>query len=134
MVQPNPKVVALHTGHPPAALQRIQHHADLHISTPEQLPHTLPGAEILYAWDFLTAALTHDWPHVSRLRCMHAASARVDHLRTPVHLNPDITLSNSHGVFDQPIAEYVLGLTLNFTKDLHTSIRLLDRKHWKHRE
>ncbi|KEI43897.1 D-2-hydroxyacid dehydrogenase [Saccharopolyspora rectivirgula] len=134
MVQPNPKVVALHTGHPPAALQRIQHHADLHISTPEQLPHTLPGAEILYAWDFRTDALTNAWPHATHLRWIHAASAGVDHLLTPELVNSDITLTNSRGVFDQPIAEYVLGLILTFAKDLHTSIRLQDRKHWKHRE
>jgi phosphoglycerate dehydrogenase-like enzyme len=32
------------------------------------------------------------------------------------------------------MAEYVLGTVLTFAKDLHTSIRLQDRKRWQHRE
>jgi phosphoglycerate dehydrogenase-like enzyme len=45
-----------------------------------------------------------------------------------------VVLTNSRGVFDRPIAEYVLGLILAFAKDLPGTLDLQRERSWRHRE
>ena len=68
------------------------------------------------------------------LRWVHIASAGVDRLLFPELAASDVVVTNSRRIFDEPIAEYVLGLVLCFAKDLHTTLRLQGRRRWQHRE
>jgi phosphoglycerate dehydrogenase-like enzyme len=43
-------------------------------------------------------------------------------------------VTNAHGVFDRPIAEYVLGAVIAYAKDSCNSLDLQRRHHWQHRE
>src|SRR5690606_15487316 len=61
-------------------------------------------------------------------------SAGVDAVLVPEVTGKDLTVTNSRGVFDDAIAEYVLGVMLVFAKDLHTSLRLQQQRAWRHRE
>ncbi|MGP4016103.1 D-2-hydroxyacid dehydrogenase [Saccharopolyspora sp. 5N708] len=133
MINRTPTVVVLHDGNPPAAMTRIEAHADLRYATADELPTTLPGADVLFVWDFRTGAIADAWPRADALRWMHAASAGVDRLLLPAVRDSEVVVTNSRGVFDQPMAEYVLGTVLAFAKDLHTTLRLQDRKQWQHR-
>jgi phosphoglycerate dehydrogenase-like enzyme len=45
-----------------------------------------------------------------------------------------VTITNSRGVFDTPMAEYVLGLVLAMAKDLPGTITAQARREWRHRE
>jgi phosphoglycerate dehydrogenase-like enzyme len=46
----------------------------------------------------------------------------------------DVVVTNAHGVFDRPIAEYVLGAVIAHAKDSRTSFDLQRRREWRHRE
>jgi len=58
----------------------------------------------------------------------------VDAVLFPDMVESRVTLTNSRGVFDRSIAEYVLGLMLVFAKDLHQTLGLQQQKMWVHRE
>ncbi|GAA0530113.1 2-hydroxyacid dehydrogenase [Saccharopolyspora subtropica] len=134
MINRTPTVVALHGGTAPEPVTRIGDHANLRLATAEELPTALPGAEVLFVWDFRTDAIAAAWPHADALRWIHTASAGVDRLLFPALVDSPVVLTNSRGVFDRPMAEYVLGIVLAFAKDLHTTLRLQDRRQWRHRE
>lgn len=129
-----PTIVVLHSGSPPPAMAEIERVASVRYATEDQLADALPGADVLFVWDFRSEAVAAAWPHADALRWIHAASAGVDRLLFPDLVTSGVVLTNSRGIFDRPMAEYVLGTILSFAKDLHTSTRLQDRKQWQHRE
>ncbi|MEU6262581.1 D-2-hydroxyacid dehydrogenase [Saccharopolyspora shandongensis] len=133
MIHRTPTVVVLHGGTPPAEMARIQDHAELRYADADQLADALPGADVLFVWDFRSDAIADAWPRADALSWMHAASAGVDRLLFPALQDSEVLLTNSRGVFDRPMAEYVLTTVLAFAKDLHTTLRLQDRKQWQHR-
>jgi phosphoglycerate dehydrogenase-like enzyme len=49
-------------------------------------------------------------------------------------VNGDIVVSNSRGVCERPIAEWILGVLLMFTKDLRRTLELQQERRWQHRE
>lgn len=134
MTPPSPTVVVLHNGPHPPAMDEIEQLAEVRYATEGELADALPGADVLFVWHFLTEAVADAWPAADTLRWVHVASAGVDKLLFTDLLDSEVVLTNSRGVFDRPMAEYVLGAVLSFAKDLHTSVRLQDRKDWQHRE
>jgi phosphoglycerate dehydrogenase-like enzyme len=98
------------------------------------LAEALPGAEVLLVWDFLSDAVRDAWSSADSLRWVHTASAGVDRLTFPGLLESDVILTNSRGVFDRPMAEYVLGLVLAMAKDLPGTLAAQSRREWHHRE
>jgi len=131
----DPRVVVLHsTDRPPRLDERIAGRASLSYATADQLPARLPGADVLLTWDFTSDALRHSWAHADALRWVHTASAGVDRLIFDDSVASDVTITNSRGVFDTPMAEYVLGLVLAYAKDLPTTLGLQARRQWRHRE
>lgn len=108
--------------------------AAVRYATAAELPSALPGADVLLVWDFTSDAVRPAWPAADMLRWVHTASAGVDRVAFPELLVSDVVLTNSRGIFDVPIAEYVLGCVLAFAKDLPRTVRLQDRRAWRHRE
>jgi phosphoglycerate dehydrogenase-like enzyme len=53
---------------------------------------------------------------------------------TPALRASEVVVTNSRGVFDAPIAEYVLALLLAHAKDLATTVRDTDAHRWHYRE
>jgi phosphoglycerate dehydrogenase-like enzyme len=99
------------------------------------LAEALPGTEVLLVWDFLSDAVREAWHAVDdSLKWVHTASAGVDRLTFPGLLESDVTLTNSRGVFDRPMAEYVLGLVIAMAKDLPGTLAAQARREWRHRE
>jgi phosphoglycerate dehydrogenase-like enzyme len=98
------------------------------------LAAALPGAEVLLVWDFTSDAVRDAWPAADALRWVHTASAGVDRLTFPGLLESDVVLTNSRGVFDRPMAEYVLALVLAMAKDLPGTLAAQSRREWHHRE
>lgn len=99
-----------------------------------QLADALPGSDVFFMWDFLSDAVAGAWPSEGGPSWVHIASAGVDRLTFPALTESDVVVTNSRGVFDEPIAEYVLGLVLAFAKDLGTTVRLQGERRWRHRE
>lgn len=130
---PPPVVVILGEETPPL-LERIGQAARLRQVTEAGLREALAEADILLVWDFLTDALPKAWPEHGGPRWVHTASAGVDRLMFPALIDSDVTVTNSRGVFEQPIAEYVAGLVLAMAKDLPGTYDLQRSRIWRHRE
>ncbi|QBI56579.1 D-2-hydroxyacid dehydrogenase [Streptomonospora litoralis] len=108
--------------------------ASVRHATADTLGEVLPGAQALFVWDLFSEALKAAWPKADSLRWVHAATAGVDNLMFDAMVGGDVVVTNSRGVFDQPMAEYVLGLVISFAKDLPTTLDLQRRREWHHRE
>ncbi|MEX5300447.1 NAD(P)-dependent oxidoreductase, partial [Kocuria sp. CPCC 205292] len=114
--------------------------ADVTVVTREGLAAALAGsggrrpAEVLLLWDFLSDALAGAWDAATGLRWVHVAAAGVDAVLFPALRSSDVRLTNAHGVFDRPIAEFVLAAVLAQDKQLHRSKALQRERRWVHRE
>jgi phosphoglycerate dehydrogenase-like enzyme len=94
----------------------------------------LRDAHALFVWNFRTSILRDAWADARDLRWIHVAAAGVDTVLFPELVESDVIVTNSRGVFDQAIGEYVLGLMLAFEKDLPGTIARQRRRAWEHRE
>jgi phosphoglycerate dehydrogenase-like enzyme len=135
----DPVLVVLHSADLPPDLEAQVAAAGLdatiRYATAPELAASLPGADALLVWDFTIGDVVRtSWPAADRLRWVHTASAGVDRLMFDEMLASDVVVTNSRGVFDTPMAEYVLGLVLAFAKDLPDTLRLQERGEWRHRE
>ena len=118
----------------PDGMSQVEALADVRYATSGELAGALPGADVLLVWDFRSTALATAWPAASSLRWVHAASAGVNHVLTPEVVASDVVVTNARGVFDEPMAEYVLGLALALAKDLSTTLAHQRERRWRHRE
>ncbi|PRX49140.1 phosphoglycerate dehydrogenase-like enzyme [Prauserella shujinwangii] len=119
--------------HPPD-MHPIEQEATVRYTRADGLAEALRGADALFVYDFLSTAVPDAWHAADRLRWLHIASAGVDPVLFPGLRDSDVVLTNSRGVFDDSIAEYVLGVILAFAKDFARSVRLQDNREWRHRE
>ncbi|WP_034516059.1 D-2-hydroxyacid dehydrogenase [Actinomadura rifamycini] len=133
-----PPVVAVLTGDvEPSGMADVESRADVRYVRAPDLAAAVSEADAVFVWDFLSDALAAAWPEGDGARTprwVHIASAGVDRMMFPGLIESDTVLTNSRGVFDEPIAEYVLGLVLSFAKDLHGTVRLQAERRWRHRE
>ncbi|MCK8517128.1 D-2-hydroxyacid dehydrogenase [Methylonatrum kenyense] len=119
----------------PPGLDPLRGQAELMLANDERsLREALPEADILMVTDFRTDLLEDCWPEQHRIRWIHATSAGVDALMIPPIRHSDIPVTNARGIFDRPIAEFVLGLILCFAKDYPGSLRYQAERAWVHRE
>jgi phosphoglycerate dehydrogenase-like enzyme len=120
---------------PPPGVESVERLADdVRIVDEDGLADVLPDCDVLFMYHFSSRAPSRVWPGKGGPAWVHSASAGVDRLMFPALIESDTVVTNSRGVFDQPIAEYVLGMVLTFAKGLHTSHRLQARRTWRHRE
>lgn len=119
-----PKVIVIvQDGRPLPPVERLDSEAEVVVvRSAEEFKAALPGAEMLFLNDFRTKLLRDVGP--GELRWIHTSSIGVDSLMTREIINSDIVVSNSRGVCERPIAEWVLGVLLMFTKDLRRTIEL----------
>lgn len=129
-----PVLVVLHAGDLPDGLESIAEVADVRYATSENLADTVEGADALLLWDFFSPAVESAWPQCSSLKWIHIAAAGVDSLMFDELVESDVVVTNSRGVFDRPIAEFVLAQILAFAKDFDRSRALQQSKVWQHRE
>ncbi|WP_136088667.1 D-2-hydroxyacid dehydrogenase [Auritidibacter ignavus] len=118
----------------PAGLERIENRVEIRLSVAEQLPEKLAGAHGLLLWDFFSDAVQNAWHTTEQLEWIHVAAAGVDKLLFDELRDSEVTVTNAQGIFDRPIAEWVLGAILAEAKDFAGNYRLKNTKSWKHRE
>lgn len=118
----------------PSGLDEIRDQVEFRLVEAQDLARALPGADVLLLWDFFSEALAGAWSTADRLRWIHVAAAGVDKLLFDELVSSDVVVTNARGVFDRPIAEFVLASILAFTKDLYTSRNLQQVQTWRHRE
>jgi phosphoglycerate dehydrogenase-like enzyme len=115
-------------------MEPIESMAAVRYTDEKGLADALRGADALFVYDFLSTAVPRAWHAADRVRWVHIASAGVDPVMFPELRESDVVLTNSRGVFDDSIAEYVLGVIIAFAKDLVGSIDLQRQGRWRHRE
>jgi phosphoglycerate dehydrogenase-like enzyme len=102
-------------------------------SSRQDLAKALPQANALLVWDYRFASLDEFLPLAKKLSWIHAAAVGVDPLLTPGVTDGEIILTNSRGVFDTAIAEYVTGLLLQHLKGFTETTRRQQQRMWNHR-
>ena len=128
-------VITAPDGPPPPGLEALADVARVHYATSlEHVAHAVENAEVLLLWDFRAQMLSEAWSHARRLRWIHSSAAGVDAVLFPQLIASKVVLTNSRGVYDRAIAEYVLGLMLAFAKDVWTTAEDQRRREWRHRE
>ncbi len=118
----------------PYNLEAIRALAEVRITDAAGLGEALKGADVLLLWDFFSQALESVWSEAGQLSWVHAAAAGVDSILFPAFRSSGVTLTNAHGIFDRPIAEFVLASILAHDKQLHHSKTLQRRHVWDHRD
>lgn len=120
----------------PPGLEPLQDEARVElVRNAADMDRILKDVSVLAVYDFRTPLLHEaDLGRARKLQWIHAASAGVDAVLAPSVVESDIAVTNSRGVFDPGIAEYVLGLMLLFAKDFHTTLAYQREQRWVHRE
>lgn len=114
-------------------LEAIEREAEiLLVRTADELRAAQQVSEVLFLNDFRSNLLREVGP--GNLKFIHTSSIGVDALLTDEIVHSDIVVCNSRGVCERPIAEWILGVLLMFTKDLRRTIELQQEHTWLHRE
>lgn len=120
---------------PPPSLHVVEAVADVAAAdTAEELAREIEGAGIVLAWRVDGSLLASAWPKATDLRWVQTASAGVDRLLFPELVASDVVLTNAAGVFDDAIAEWVVGVMVVFAKGLIGVLDRQRRKEWRHHE
>lgn len=115
-------------------MRPVSERATVRYTDSDGLAGALHGADVLFVYDFTSTAVPGAWPSADRLRWVHVGATGVDSVMFDGLIGSDVVVTNTRGIFDVPIAEYVLAQILNFAKDLPESWRLQQRHDWRHRE
>jgi phosphoglycerate dehydrogenase-like enzyme len=135
-VHPPPVVVVLcaSSDQRPPHLEALDGRVTLRYADAAGLASAVGEARALFLWDFFSTAVADVWSHCDRLEWIHVAAAGVDTLLFDGLRESRVTVTNARGVFDRPIAEYVLASVLAHAKRLHESHDLQREAVWRHRE
>lgn len=97
-----------------------------------RLADGIVGAEVLFLYDFSSPALESVWSSAGALRWVQVAAIGVDAVMFDKLIDSDVVVTNSRGIFEEPIAEYVLGQILAFAKDFRRSWDAQSAQRWQH--
>jgi phosphoglycerate dehydrogenase-like enzyme len=131
-----PRVLVLGTseGEPPPRIQDVHALADVTYALDgEALVGAIADAEVLFFWRPEAGLLEPAWPNARELRWIQSASAGVNSVLFPALVESEVVLTNARGVFDEPIAEYVLGLVIAFAKGFPATFDDQRRREWEYR-
>src|SRR5699024_4230851 len=109
-----PVLTVLQAPDDPRSFPEAERSAHVRYATTDTLSRDIAGADALLLWDYFSGGLQDAWPHADALRWIHIAAAGVDTLLFDGLIASDVVVTNSRGIFDRPIAEFVLGSILAF--------------------
>ncbi len=118
----------------PPHLENLAQATELRYCDAAGLADAVQGARVLMLWDFFSTAVRDAWDCADALEWIHVTASGVDTLLFDALRRSDVVVTNAHGVFDRPIAEYVLGAVLGHAKDSRRSLDLQREHRWLHRE
>ncbi len=118
----------------PPHVAPLEARAELRYTDNAGLAEAVDGAQALLLWDFFSTAVQDIWSHAGDLQWIHVAAAGVDRLLFDDLVESEVVVTNARGVFDRPIAEFVLACVLAHAKQLHKSYDLQRERSWQHRE
>jgi phosphoglycerate dehydrogenase-like enzyme len=120
---------------PPPGIGAIADTVDLAFADDVRtLAEALEGAGVLFAWHPRSELLSGAWGSAGDLKWIQSASAGVDNLLFPELAASHVVLTNARGIYEDAIAEYVLGLMLGLAKGFTAVFERQQRREWQHRE
>jgi phosphoglycerate dehydrogenase-like enzyme len=120
---------------PPPGIGAIADTVDLAFADDvPSLALALERRDVLFAWRPQSALLSGAWGNAADLQWIQSASAGVDNLLFPELAASHVVLTNARGVYEDAIAEYVLGLLLAFAKGLGGILERQGHREWRHNE
>ena len=99
----------------------------------EAFKNMLPGAEVMLGWNFRAASLREAWSQADSLRWIHWAGAGVDAAMFDELVDSEVLFTNARGVFDRPMAEWVLGMVIAFAKGFAETLASQAQSKWNYR-
>ncbi len=118
----------------PSYLDELPDEIEVRHSDKASFADAVDGAHAVLMWDFFSTALREVWPRAGSVGWVHVAAAGVDTLLFDELVDSDVVVTNARGVFDRPIAEFVLASILAHVKDVRGSHDYQRERVWKHRE
>ncbi len=115
-------------------LKEWNEQAELRLATStDELSAALSGADAMLGWNFRADSLRAAWGSAHDLRWIHWAGAGVDAAMFPELVASEVQLTNARGIFDVPIAEWVLGMIICFAKQIPQTLEFQSKSEWNHR-
>ena len=93
----------------------------------------LPECEVVFHFNQPRDALRANWELCGRLRWVHVGGVGVDWALFPELVGSEVVLTNSRGIFDTTLPEYLLTLMLALVKELPATLRAQSAHEWQHR-
>jgi phosphoglycerate dehydrogenase-like enzyme len=94
----------------------------------------LPTTEVFVSWSFRGSGLEQNWALAKNLKWVHWCGAGVKPALFDDLVASDVVLTNARGIFDQAMAEYVLGLLLAFGLGLPQMLEEQRAHRWTYRQ
>ncbi len=103
-------VIGRQAGEPPAGLPEVQTGAEYVMAeTMADVRAALADCDVVYHYGHPRDALSANWELTRQLRWVHVGGVGVDWTLFPALVESDVLLTNSRGVFDTTLPEYLLG-------------------------
>jgi phosphoglycerate dehydrogenase-like enzyme len=118
----------------PAGWESVEDLATIVITRSEaETAAALASADALFLWNFDSRVLRRTGMPAN-LSWIHTPSLGVDAFMTEAVVRSPVVVSNTRGVFERPMAEYVLGLMLAIAKDFRATFDSQKRREWNWRQ
>jgi phosphoglycerate dehydrogenase-like enzyme len=131
---PRPTVIVVR--HPeqelPAQFGTVRDVAEIRaVDSEDALRRAFAVTDIAFMWDFDSDLLARTGP--GPLKWIHTNSVGLDALLTPDIVDSPATITNTRGVFERPMAKWVLAVLLYFAKDLRRTVAAQHAATWDYR-
>ena len=127
-------VIGRQAGMFPEGLPEAESGAEyLLVETMDEVRVELAGCDVVFHYGHPRHALSDNWALTERLRWVHVGGVGIDWALFPALVESGVVLTNSRGVFDTSLPEYLLSLMLMLVKDLPSTLRSQARHEWQHR-
>ncbi len=131
---PRVMIIGRQAGEPPAGLPESHSGAEYVMAeTMTDVQAHLADCDVVFHYGLPRDALSANWALAERLRWVHVGGVGVDWTLFPELVESEVLLTNSRGVFDTTLPEYLLALMLALAKDLPGTLRAQGRHEWQHR-
>ena len=101
--------------------------------TMAEVREALGDCDVVYHYGHPRDALSANWDLTGKLRWVHVGGVGIDWSLFPALVESDVVLTNSRGVFDTSLPEYLLSLMLALVKDLPGTLEAQRERRWQHR-
>jgi len=127
-------IIGRQAGEPPAGLPETRTGAEYVLADSiDDVRASLAECDVVFHYGRPRDALSATWALTDRLCWVHVGGVGIDWALFDELVESDVVLTNSRGVFDVTLPEYLLTLMLALVKDLPGTVRAQAAHEWRHR-